>query len=90
MPDLFSTSLQTGRRRREGRSALGVASVKPDKGYFARIFPSAPEMRIDQRAAFSELLSRSPFISNSPVGKARFDAHKAQYEALNKIYRDLL
>jgi enamine deaminase RidA (YjgF/YER057c/UK114 family) len=21
-----------------------------------------------------------------PVGKARFDAHKAQYEALNKIY----
>ena len=70
-----------------GKMAFGVASVKPDKGYFVpRIFPSAPEMRIDQRAAFSELLSRSPFISNSPVGKARFDAHKAQYEALNKIY----
>jgi hypothetical protein len=22
-----------------------------------------------------------------PTGKARFDAHKAQYDALNKIYR---
>jgi hypothetical protein len=22
-----------------------------------------------------------------PAGKARFDAHKAQYDALNKIYR---
>ena len=22
-----------------------------------------------------------------PVGKARFDAHKAQYDALNKVYR---